>query len=433
VYIAGLSLFPSSGRGVGDIPVTLFPLAQPASAGVQAVGDITPTGTVGTGETQVYYVKINNLYSDAIVLVAGDTVAQFISKAITAINAVQGMPVTASDGTIELTLTCGWEGDTGNDIEVEVVSPVDADLTFVTTQPTGGAGTVLVSTFTAALGGSTWYTHVINCNEYTDTTILAALESANETCWGPEIYKPFTVYTGSAEAVLNTMVAAGNARKTQRTVCFITNPGSKDLPFVIASEWCREVALSEALDPAMDYSTDPKKNYAPRSMLRLTPSVESLQWNSSQRDTAVKAGISTIEVIDGVVCISDTVTTYHPTGEEPPAYQYVVDIAKIAAMLYSAALLARAFQSRPMVPDTQRVKNQNGFKPMMAKSAFWALFDAAGDACIIADVEYAKINSQFAISGVNPKRFEILAVWKVSGNVNVTSVTHKFGFYFGEA
>jgi phage tail sheath gpL-like len=432
-YLAAMSLFPANGRGVGSIPVTLFPLPHPVTH-VQAIGDITPAGTVGAGETQTYYVKVGNVLSSAIIMVATDTVADFIAAAITAINGVVGMPVIASDGTTKLNLTAGWAGDSANGIVVEVISPADADLTFtiknigVTTE---GSGTISIDTFTAALGMATWFTHVINCNSYTDTTILAAMESANELCWGSEVNKFFTVYNGTCEGTLNTMTAAGTARRTQRTHCFVPNPGANDIPFVVASEWCREVALSELADPAMDYSTDPDRNYAPRSMPRLVAPAEASQWTSSNRDTAVKAGVSTVEIIDGVVCISDTVTTYHPTGEDPPAYSYVCDIAKIAAVVFTADYIMRPMLSRPLKPDADRVKNKNAIKPKTVKSAFWSLFDVAGDACIISDVPYAKANSLFEISSVNPKRIDVLAVWKVSGNANVFSVTHEFGFYFG--
>jgi phage tail sheath gpL-like len=91
----------------------------------------------------------------------------------------------------------------------------------------------------------------------------------------------------------------------------------------------------------------------------------------------------------------------------------------------------RPMLSRPLKPDADRVKNKNAIKPKTVKSAFWSLFDVAGDACIISDVPYAKANSLFEISSVNPKRIDVLAVWKVSGNANVFSVTHEFGFYFG--
>lgn len=424
LYIAALSLFPTNGVGVGDIPVTVYPLAQPASGGVKAVGSVTPSGTVSAGKSETHYVKIGNVRSDAIVLVAGDTVAQFISKAISAIAAVSGMPVVASDGTTALTLTCGWEGETGNDVEVETVSPVGAEISLVTVQPTSGAGTVSIAPFTSALG-SQWETHVINCLGYLDTTVLAAYEAANEARWAPEVRKPFRVYTGTAEATLATVTAVTEARKTQRTNIICPNPGSKDMPFRIAAEWCKQTAMLASIDPAFDYCL--------REMGRLSTPAAGSEWSSEKRQAAIIAGCASTDVIDDMVVISDSVTTYHPTGEEPPAYAYDVDIEKLSTVIFNTDLIfmSKEWAGAPLKPDADRVKNPRVKKPKHAKSACFKMFDALGDDAIISDVDYAKENSLFQISSVNPKRLDLRLVFKLSGNTNVISITQEFSYYFG--
>ena len=420
IYQAVLSLLPPNGDGVGDIPVTIYPLAAPA--GVQAIHDITPSGT--QTKSQTYYVKVNNQYSLSIDMVASETVADWIAKAIAAINGVLGMPGTASDGTTKLDFTAGWKGTTGNDIVLEVEGPVDAEMSFVVDVDTAGTGTASVTAALAAIG-SVWETHIINGNLYTDSTLLDEFSTYNEGRWDPEVRKPLRVYTGTNEATLATVTAVTDARKTDRTNVILTNPGSNDLPIVIAADQVRRIARLANLDPPHDYGS--------QRCPRLTPGPDSSQWKSSQRQTAVTAGTSTIEVKDGVVNISDVVTCYHPTGEEPPPYRFDVDLEKIATMIYNTDLIFNnsEWDGAPLVPDNQAVKNPSAKKPKMAMAAINALYDTAAADAIISDPDFAKENSTAGIDDTNPKRLNVKMVFKLSGNANVISIDLNFGFHYG--
>lgn len=427
IYKALQALF-MPGYDVGDIPVIVHPLEQPSSGGAQAAGTVTPTGA-GT-ETQTYYALVNNVRSNAIVTVSGDAVADFCDKAVAAINAVLGMPGTATDGTTLFTFTAGWEGESGNaatdGVKIEMVSPDDPDFTFVVVQPTGGAGTVSTSAAITALQNDTeWNTHIINCLESSDDTTLDAYAVMGESRRDSQVHKPLVVVTGTS-APMATAYAITDAMKTDRTNVIAVNPSSNDLGCVIAATWVREICKIENADPASDYGN--------AKLAGLTPTDTTTEFASSLRQTAVLAGCCTANVKNGVLVISDTVTTYHPDGEEPPGYRYVCDISKTATMIFNEDLLIENghwLDGVPLVPDDQAVRNPNAKKPKMFKAQLNALYDNAALDAIISDPDYAKENSTVAISSVNAKRLDVKSVFKLSGNCNVVSLDISYGFYYG--
>lgn len=420
IYGAVLALLPQNGDGVGAIPVTVYPLAQPT--GNAAAGSITPTGTGTKAET--YYVTVGNIRSQAIITSVGTTVAQWCTAATAAINAIIGMPGAAVDGTTKVDFTVGWKGATGNDIEIAVISPDDPEFTFALVQPTGGSGTITMAAATAQVG-NVWETHIVNCAG-PDTTILTEWQTFGDGRRLPAVHKAVTVYSGVNTAAVGTVAALTNARKTDAINVFCTNPASGDMPWVIAARYVARIAKLGNENPAHDYGR--------QQLTGLTAGADGSQWTSAQRDTAVKAGCSTVEVIDGVVNISDVVTCYHPTGEEPPAFRYVCDIQKIDTVVYNMDLIfgSTEWAGAPLVPDNQTVKNPTAKKPKMARSAMAKMFNDLAAEAVISDPDFAIANSTADISSTNSKRLDIKAVFKLSGNSNVISTDVAFGFYYGE-
>lgn len=425
IYGVCAELF-QQGSDVGDIPVDIYPLDQPASEGVKASGSITPTGTWSRVET--YQVKVNNILSDEFTTASGETVATFIDKMVAAVNAVIGMPGTAIDGTTVFTFDAGWEGASGNDasggIHLEMVSPDDPDFTFVIVQPASGAGTVATSSALTLLDSDVWTSHVINCLEPTNSTALTAFDALGESRRLPETRKSMVVLTGTNSSMA-TAYAITDALKAGRVNVFCPNPQSNDLQFRIAAAWCREIAKIDNSDPAMDYCGAKLKG--------LTVGTVATEWKSSLRQTALLKGLSTVEVIDGIVCISDTVTTYHPSGEEPPGYRYVCDIAKVATMVYNTDLIFNSPQwsGKPLIPNNQASRNPNAKKPKMALAQIFLMLSNAADDAIISDLEYAKANTPMpTIDSTNAKRLNVKVVFKLSGNANVISIDLAYGFYY---
>jgi phage tail sheath gpL-like len=428
IHLAALELFPPTGGGVGSIPVTVFPLVDDG-AGVAAVGTITPAGVAPA--TATFYARISGILSSPIAVTAADNVAAQVASFVAGINSILQMPTLATNtgpGTA-CTLTAKWKGATGNEIKVEIL---DANLNpalgslYTVVQPATGAADPSVTTALAGIGGE-WITLLINGFHATNTTILNAIQTKGEARWDQQVRRPFVAIAGNDESTLATAIATTNARKTDRINCQVVSPGSVHLPVQIAAAQVREIAKVADDNPPTDYGS--------RRVTTLIPGADAVQWDYATRDAAVKAGSSTVEIKNGVVQISDVVTMYHPDGEIPPAYRYVVDIIKLMTVIYNLDLEFSQPQwaGAPLIPDGQPTTNPNARKPSSAKAAIGRILDGLGLAAVISDPEAAKAATFANISGTNPKRLDVTTVVQLSGNTNIISVDLNFGFFFGSA
>lgn len=427
IHLAVRQLLPVNGDGVGTIPVTVFPLEDDAS-GVASSGDITPSGAAT--EAAAYKIRVNNIDSEEFVISVGDSVADIITAATAAINAVLEMPVIAVDATpgtsTEVGLTSKWEGTSANDIFVEVVGSTTAGVSFAITQPTGGLVNPDVDDALNQVG-NVWETMVLNCLDIADTTTLDKFSTFGEGRWGALVRRPLVVFTGNTETTVNAATAVSDARKTDRTNSQLVAPGSNDLPFVVAARQLARIAPTANNNPPQDYGS--------QDATGLVPGVDGEQWTYPDRDQAVKKGSSTVEVKDGVVNVSDVVTFYRPSGDPIPAYRYVVDIVKLQNIIFNLDLIfaTKEWDGAPLIPDDQPTVNRSAKKPKAAVAAVSALLDSLGLNAIISDPETAKENTIAAINDQNPKRLDVSTTVQLSGNTNIISVDLNFGFFFGTA
>jgi hypothetical protein len=205
----------------------------------------------------------------------------------------------------------------------------------------------------------------------------------------------------------------------------LVSPGSKDLPFVVAARQLARIARLANNNPPSDYGS--------QRATGLTPGSDAVQWDFLKRDQAIKAGSSTVEVKDGVVCLSDIVTMYRPTGEEPPGFRFVVDIVRLQNVVFNLALIFEQdeWDGAPLIPDHQPTSNERARKPKSAVAAVNALLDSLGLYAVISDPAAAKKKTRAAISSQNPKRLDVDIEVQLSGNTNQKATALAFGFYFG--
>lgn len=428
IHLAARELFPAVGGGVGSIPVTVLPLNDDG-AGAAAVGTITPAGVAAAAGN--FFARISGILSSPIAVAAGANVATQVASLVAAINAILDMPALATNtgpGTA-CTLTAKWKGATGNEIKVEILdtnlNPVASGL-FTVVNPAAGANDPVVTTALGGIGGD-WITLLINSFHGTNTTVLDAIQTKGEARWDQQVRRPFVAFCGNDEAVLATATATTAARKTDRINCQLVSPGSVHLPVQIAAAQVREIAKVADDNAPTDYGS--------RRVTTLIPGADSVQWDYTTRDAAVKAGCSTVQIKDGVLNISDVVTMYHPDGEIPPAYRYVVDIIKLMQVYYNVDLefAQPAWDGAPLIPDGQPTTNPNARKPSSAKAAMNRILDALGLAAIISDPATAKASTAANINGTNPKRLDMSTSIQLSGNTNIISIDLNFGFFFGTA
>jgi len=415
-------LFPVNGDGVGVTPVTVYPLEDNAS-GVAAAGSIDAAGTTQT-ETKTYTIKINEIATLQFTIPATTVPDAALDIMKTAIDAIIEMPVvTGVVAAGSLPLTAKWEGETGNDIFIEIEGEASG-LTFTVNQPTSGAANPDVQD-ALDLIGNVWETMIINGMNYDDDASLDKYETFGEGRWGALVKKPLVAVTGTTEATLATLTAITDARKTDRTNIFLPAPGSNELPFVVAA---RAVARAAVLA-----SENPPQDYAGQKLTGLEPGADSDQWNYIERNDAVTKGLSAIELIDSVVEMSDTVTCYHPDGEPIPAYRYLVDIVRLQNIIFNINLIFNAdeWKGAPLLNDDDPTINRTAKKPKDALAAVATLADQLGLNAIIADPDFTKDNSTADINSGNPKRLDVVIKVKLSGNTNVISIDLEFGFNFG--
>lgn len=421
LHLAALQLRPVNGDGIGSIPMTIYPL-EDAGSGVAATGTITPSGTVTTQAS--YVVKINNFPSIPFVVAVGASVADMCASITAAVNGATDLPVLATDNTTDVTLTAKWAGTSGNDIKAVVEGSATSGAVFTVAATSGGLVNPDVDDALNQIG-DVWETLIVNCLEVGDTASLAKYATFGEGRWGALTRKPCVVFTGAAPADLATAITVPDSRKSDRTNSQLVSPGSDDLPLVIAARQVARIAKRANESPAYDYGS--------LDATGLTAGADGDQWLFTERDAAVKGGSSTIEVKDGVVNLSDTVTFYHPDGDPYPAYRYVVDIIKLQNIIYNLNLIFETdeWNGAPLIPDGQATVNRDAKTPSAAVAAVAAMIDSLALEAIISDPAAAKEATVAEIDSQNPKRLNLSTTVQLSGNTNILSIDLDFGFYFG--
>lgn len=421
VHLAAKQLLPANGDGIGTIPLTIYPL-EDDGAGVVSTGDITPSGA--PTEANSYKVRINNIDSEPFVISVGDVVADIVTAMTAAINAVLDVPIIAVDGVTKVDFTSKWKGVSANDIYVEIVGSTTSGVSFAITQPVGGLVNPDVDVATAQVG-DIWETLVLNCMDIADTATLDKFSTFGDGRWGALVRKPLIVFTGNTAITVAAATAVSDARESDKTNAQLVAPGSNDLPFVVAARQMARIAVVANNNPPHDYGSQDASG--------LVPGTDAQQWTYADRDSAVKKGSSTIEVKDGVINISDTVTFYHPAGDPTPAYRFVVDIIKLMNVIFNLDLefATAKWDGAPLIPDDQPTTNRDAKKPKTAVAAVAAILDNLGLEAIISDPETAKASTVAEIDGANPKRLNLVTTVQLSGNTNIISVDLNFGFFFG--
>lgn len=421
VHLIARQLLPANGVGVGSVPVTVYPLETP-SGGAAATGKITPAAApTGAGMARVF---VGGALTPTVSFNAGQTVSEVCTAIADAINGVTWAPVTATATATDVNLTAKWSGDAGNGIKIVADETGSAAVDLAVTDMAGGTGIAAVTDAIERVG-AVWETLAINSQPVTDGATLDEFEQFGEGRWGAITKKPLVVFTGSNSADLNTLTAITDSRKSDRTNSIIPAPGSPELPFVIAARAVSRVATVAQNNPA--------KDYARQTLAGLIPGEDGQQWNYPQRDTAVKSGLSTTDLRNGVTELSDTVTCYHPEGIDEPGYRYVNDIVKLQNVIYNIELkfASERWDGAPLILDDQPTVNPDAKRPKDAIAEMYGVIDGLAAEAVITDPEFSKANTTAGVSAQNPKRLDVETSVKLSGNANIINVGLNFGFYFG--
>jgi phage tail sheath gpL-like len=409
------------------------------------IGTFSVTGTPRPGDwrlTNTQAVANGGVWqlSDPNGVVVATGLTQTVGVGAATVFNVAGIQFTVTDGTTDfglgayfvitvpataIVMTSGWKGASANDLKLEVLGDLNG-ATFSFTQPSGGT---INPDLTVAINqvGSSWETMILNALNPGDATNLNRLQTFGEGRWGALERKQLMAFVGENKPAMADAIAVPNARSADRVNVQLVAPGSPHLPCVIAAAQLAKIIVEANNNPATGYSG--------KSCASLVPGADSAQWNYPTRDFAMKAGCSTIEVVDGVVRLSDIVTMHHPSGEADPAYRYVVNIVKIQNIVYN---VTRIFQgeewaSAPLLPDSQVTDNPKAKKPKSALAAVGRMIDQLALSAIIADPDAAKAGMTANINSQNPNRLDIRVPAYLSGNSEIKDAEILFSFYLGAA
>ena len=199
---------------------------------------------------------------------------------------------------------------------------------------------------------------------------------------------------------------------------------TNNLPFVIAARAVARIAVTA--------NNDPPQNYKGR-LTGLVPGADDQQENYLQRDTSLKAGSGTTILVDGEIELNDTITFYHPDGDQNPPYRYVVDIVRLQNVVYNIGLIFESseWKGAALLPDSTPTVSTTAKKPKDALTSLGNLADGLGLKAIISEPSFTQANQTATINDQNPKRLNINYPIKLSGNTEITSIDLFFGFFFG--
>jgi len=424
-------LRPVFGGGIGGIPVVVYPQAEAVGAAAKEL-EITPTGSATANGTHTLVVAgrrgLDGTFYD-INIVAGDTPAIISGKIEDALNNVLGCPFSATSTATEATATSKWKGLTAEPLSITVDTNGNSlGITYAVLSTQAGAGTPSISAALAAYGND-WNT--ITVNSYgTNTNIMTALEAFNgipdpETPTGRYtgiIMKPTIAITGST---LEDPSGITDTRLDNVTIAIAPAPLSSGMQF--------EAAANMTLLAARTYQDTPHLDVSSASYSDMpTPASIGDMSDYDFRDSIVKKGCSTVDLVGGRYVIQDFVTTYHPIGELPPQFRYVRNLMLDFNVRFGYYLLELInVVDHAIVDDNDIVSAQKTVKPKQWKQILGNYFLSLSSRALIVQPSFSSEGLDVTISTTNPDRLETFFPYKRSGYARIASTTAQAGFNFG--
>lgn len=431
IHIAARILMPSSGGGIGGIPLVVYPQVTPGGATAK-IFDITPSGVAtGNGTHTLVIAGRENLegvfYN--LNINSGDTHVEISAKIADAVNAVLGCPMTSTEDGYSANLTSKWKGLTAEDLTVTVDDGGNPlGITYTINSVQSGSGTPAITDSLESFG-SDWVTIVVNTYG-TNTQVMTSLELFNGI---PDptnptgrfvgiVMKPFIALTGS---VADDPSGITDARLNNVTIAICPAPLSAGLPMEAAANMAVLFAVIEQNTPHLDVAGKAYPDMPTPTMIGSMSSYDS-------RDAFVKKGCSTVDLIALQYIVQDFVTTYHPIGETPPQYRYCRNLMLDFNIRFGYYLLEQInVVDHTIASDTDTVIASNTVKPKQWVAVLKGYADDLGKRALIADVEFMKKSLTVNLSSTNPDRLETFFKYKRTGFARVLSTTAEAGFNFG--
>lgn len=355
----------------GNVETWVIPQLEGGSDPDQATGtiDVTPsTGANLAGTIHLY------IAGDHVPVAVGANLSDTAIGTLieTAINDNDELPVTANNLAGVVTLTSKSGGTWGNDISIEVNlgagEALPTGIAITITDMAGGVGIPDIQDALDALGtgdgqNDAFFTNLIH-GYGADTGTLDAISTYNgvgNTFIGnykKEIARPFRSLVGDVTAGSGGLAAAlafADLRRNDRTNGKICVPGSANHPQEIAAQAIGIMAVIN--------STRAEEGYIDKALDGVWPGAVADRWTNEydSRDQAVKGGISTTFVKQGIVYCQNLITFYRPADVAPESngYRAMRNISIIQNLLYNYRLNFERtkWKGISIVEDTAEVSN----------------------------------------------------------------------------
>ena len=369
-------------------------------AGVAATGNLTVTGAATASGTVNAYIAGKRIQA---AVSSGDDATTIAAALATAINSDTTLPVTAVPAAGTVGLTCNWNGETGNDIDIRLNyyqgEALPKGVTIAITNMNGGTANPDISTAIAAMGEE-WYNWVVM--PFTDAANLTALDTELDSRWGPMRQiggRAFAAYRGN-HAATGTF---GNTRNNPHITCMGTNIAPQP-PYIWAAVNGLVAAAKLSIDPARPVQT-----------LKLTgimaPDIAD-RWTNTERNLLLFDGIATYKVAsDGAVMIERQITTYqlNASGIADDSYLDINTPETLERIRYKQrALFAQKYPRHKLADDNARVgAGQPVMQPKIAKMELLALYLEMEADGWVQDYEGYKQSLLTEIAATDPTRLDV--------------------------
>jgi phage tail sheath gpL-like len=431
LHIASRILLPQNGGGVSGIPVIVYPQAV-AGGATSKIIEIAPSGTATDNGTHTLIIAGRNGLDGEfydINILAGDGPAEINDKISDAVNNILGAPFISTNDDYTTNLTSKWKGLTANDLTVTIdTNDTDLGIDYAISNIQSGAGTPSIAAALTSFGND-WNTIVINTYG-TVSNIMTALEQFNGR---PDptnptgrfvgiIMKPFIAITGST---IDDPSSITDTRLNDLTIAIAPAPLSAGLPMEAAANMGVLFALVSQNTPHLDVAG---KAYPDMP----TPTSIGSMADYANRNSFLKKGCSTVDLVGGQYVVQDFVTTYHKLGENPPQFRYCRNIMVDLNVRFGYYLLEQInVVDHAISADNDTVSVSNIIKPKQWIQILNSYANDLGQRALIVDVPFMQNSIRVGLSTTNPDRLESFFRYKRSGFTRVNSTTAEAGFNFG--
>lgn len=314
-----------------------------SEVGTASDGEIAWTGTT-TSAGSIYLRIANELYNIAIPTAA---TIEIISDAVVAfVNAVADTPVVAAKTatTFETTFTSKAKGLEQDNISITLNADTDAGETLpagisgaVITDMTNGAGTPDIQDALDGMGTGddanqnnfsfVGHGYGLVTAELDKIGLYVGLGNGFTGCYSKLVNRPFrsiNVDIDPGSSALTALLVITDARLSDRANTIIGMPDEDEIPTELAAEATGIIARMAQAVPGENYTGQSLQGVGKRS-------TSANRWtkNYSERDTAVKSGVSPTRVIAGQLYLQNVITFFRPANipEDSNGYRSVVAFA----------------------------------------------------------------------------------------------------------